>query len=162
MKFILSYTILAAFSFAAYADDMVITVDEMSSGTEVILDANAKDNSSEHQKPPAIEHDTENIPVRIEKKTKAVALKPKPKPQNNSPGTTFTVQLAAFRSRERAYAYHWKISKRIENTRIEVPTSKNKLYKVCCGTFPNYQEAKAKANKLKKRNINCFVSKISP
>ncbi len=188
MKYILFFVILSFFCFTNYADDSEITVDDLSAGTEIILDGNTADNKKNSQEFSAneteqkIEEDILNTdeslpganpinvpikenqqPITNTEKTEQIKTEQITKLQQtkNSPDTIYTVQLGAFKARERAFAFHWKISKRISNTRVDSPTAKNKLYKVCCGTFPNYEEAKAKANKLKKLNIKCFIAKTT-
>lgn len=184
MKNILLFVISFIFCFVAYADDTDISVDDLSSGTEIILDGNHIDNNDNSPKDSEIE--IQEIDLNLDEplpgdepinlpKNEELQLKPdiieekivenkktiKSPKENDSPDTIYTIQLAAFKTRERAFAFHWKISKKISNTRVDTPTKKSELYKVCCGTFPNYEEAKAKADKLKRKNINCFITKIS-
>ena len=182
MKLILFFFILLSFCFVTFADDTDILIDDLSAGTEIILDGNAIDNNEKSQEISVDEIeidesapvDEENLPgadpvelpnqevqqpVTEPVKTEQKTTQPQ---QKDSPETIYTVQLGAFKARERAFAFHWKISKRISNTRVDIPTAENELYRVCCGTFPNYAEAKSKADKLKKQNIKCFVAKTTP
>ncbi|MCX7846494.1 MAG: SPOR domain-containing protein [bacterium] len=78
------------------------------------------------------------------------------------PGTVFTVQLGAFQSRERAFALYWDLSKKISPLQVTAPAAKDKLYRVRYGSYPNYAEAKAAAEKVKARGIDCFVAALSP
>ena len=188
MKLILFFFLFLSFCFVTFANDTDILIDDLSAGTEIILDDNMIDNNEDSQEfsvdAPEIEIeesatiDEETLPgadpvalpvqevqqteihqtVPEVVKTKQTITQPQPK---DSSETIYTVQLGAFKARERAFAFHWKISKSISNTRVDVPTTKNKLYRVCCGTFPNYSEAKAKSDKLKKQNIKCFVAKAT-
>ena len=184
MKHFLFFLILLSFSFATFADDTDVLIDDLSAGTEIILD-NTKDNneisqeiSVEEPKAEAIESAPiveENLPGAepineiqqqkvqqpIQEPVKTEQKKVAQQQEKVSTDTIYTVQLGAFKARERAFAFHWKISKRLSNTRVDIPSAENKLYRVCCGTFPNYSEAKSKADKLKKQNIKCFVAKTT-
>ncbi len=194
MKYILSLFILLSFSFVTFADDTDILIDDLSAGTEIILDDNTTDNNDISQEISVDETEIEiddsatideeslpgadlvDVPVQEVQQPEIQQLEvqpPVPAPvkteqkttqpqQKDSPETIYTVQLGAFKARERAFAFHWKISKKISNTRVDVPNANNKLYRVCCGTFPNYAEAKAKADKLKNQSIKCFVAKTTP
>lgn len=78
------------------------------------------------------------------------------------PNTVFTVQLGAFQSRERAFALYWELSKKISPLQVTAPSARDKLYRVRYGSYPNYAEAKAAADKIKARGIDCFVAALSP
>lgn len=75
-------------------------------------------------------------------------------------GTMFTVQIHAFSSRDRAFAVYFELSKQVPSLQLMPPYGKDKLYRVCHGTFPTYDEAHAAAEKLRKDNIECFVRPV--
>ena len=183
MKHFLFFAILLIFCFVTYADDTDVLIDDLSAGTEIILDGNTVDNNEISQENSLDEPEAEIVeavqvadedlpgadavdaPVQDVQQDTPDTIKTEktitPSQPEKSFETIYTVQLGAFKARERAFAYHWKISKRISNTRVDIPTAQNKLYRVCCGTFPNYGEAKAKSEKLKKQNIKCFIAKTT-
>ena len=74
--------------------------------------------------------------------------------------TVFTVQLGAFTTRERAFTVFWELSPRVPSLQLIPPFGKDKLYRVSHGSFPTYDEARAAADKLKKENIDCFVTPV--
>jgi len=76
------------------------------------------------------------------------------------PGTIFTVQLGAFKARERAFALYWELAKKIQPVQVSAPASKDGMYRVRYGSYPNYAEAKAAVEKLKKLQINAFVTPL--
>lgn len=106
--------------------------------------------------------------------TNAAPSAPRPATTNPPPGrtassakaypanTVFTVQLGAFQSRERAFALYWELSKKISPLQVTAPSARDKLYRVRYGSYPNYAEAKAAADKIKARGIECFVAALSP
>ncbi len=183
MKHFLFFAILFIFCFVTYADDTDVLIDDLSAGTEIILDGNTVDNNEISQEISVNVPDVEivesvpiaedalpgadpiDVPVQEDQQPVPDTIKTEktitPSQPKDSSETIYTVQLGAFKARERAFAYHWKISKRLSNTRVDIPTAQNKLYRVCCGTFPNYGEAKAKADKLKRQNIKCFIAKTT-
>jgi len=75
-------------------------------------------------------------------------------------GTMFTVQIHAFSSKDRAFAVYFELSKRVPSLQLMPPFGKDKLYRVCHGYFPTYDEAHAAAEKLRKDDIECFVRPI--
>jgi len=77
------------------------------------------------------------------------------------PDTVFTVQLGAFHTRERAFALYWELSKKLSPLQVTAPSAKDKLYRVRFGSYPNYAEAKAAADKVKARGIACFVAALN-
>jgi cell division septation protein DedD len=74
--------------------------------------------------------------------------------------TIFTVQLGAFTTRERAFSVFWEFSRKIPSLQLIPPFGKDKLYRVSHGSFATYDEARAAADKLKKENIDCFVTPV--
>jgi cell division protein FtsN len=76
------------------------------------------------------------------------------------PGTIFTVQLGAFKARERAFALYWELAKKIQPVQVTAPAAKDGMYRVRYGSYPNYDEAKAAVEKLKKLQINAFVTPL--
>ncbi len=76
------------------------------------------------------------------------------------PGTIFTVQLGAFKARERAFALYWELAKKLQPLQVSAPLSKDGMYRVRYGSYPNYDEAKAAVEKLKKLQINSFVTPL--
>jgi cell division septation protein DedD len=72
----------------------------------------------------------------------------------------YTVQLGAFKSRERAFALYWEMSQQLSHLQVTAPSPNDQLYRVRCGTYPNYDEAKAAVEKLQERGIECFVAQI--
>lgn len=76
------------------------------------------------------------------------------------PGTIFTVQLGAFKARERAFALYWELAKKIQPVQVTAPSAKDNMYRVRYGSYPNYDEAKAAVEKLKKLQINSFVTPL--
>lgn len=88
---------------------------------------------------------------------------PPPAPAGRSfpPDTVFTVQLGAFQTRERAFALYWELSKKLSPLQVTAPSAKDKLYRVRYGSYPNYAEAKAAADKVKARGIECFVAALN-
>ena len=72
----------------------------------------------------------------------------------------YTVQLGAFKSRERAFALYWEMSKQLSHLQVTAPSLNDQLYRVRCGTYPNYDEARAAVEKLQERGIECFVAQI--
>jgi len=76
------------------------------------------------------------------------------------PGTIFTVQLGAFKARERAFALYWELAKKIQPVQVTAPSTKDNMYRVRYGSYPNYDEAKAAVEKLKKLQINSFVTPL--
>ena len=74
--------------------------------------------------------------------------------------TVFTVQLGAFTTRERAFTVFWELSPKVPSLQLIPPFGKDKLYRVSHGSFPSYEEARLAAEKLKKENIECFVTPV--
>ena len=75
----------------------------------------------------------------------------------NSKNAIYTVQLGAFKARERAFALYWQLSKKISPLQVTAPMPKDQLYRVRYGSYPNRKEAQAAAEKLRKKGIECFV-----
>jgi len=71
--------------------------------------------------------------------------------------TIYTVQLGAFTARERAFALYWQLSKKVSPLQVTAPMPNEKLYRVRYGSYPNRKEAQVAAEKLRKKEIECFV-----
>ena len=72
----------------------------------------------------------------------------------------YTVQLGAFKARERAFALYWDMSKKVTPLQVTAPMPKDKLYRVRYGSYPNREEAKVAAEKLRKKGVECFVATL--
>ncbi|MCK5852249.1 SPOR domain-containing protein [bacterium] len=72
----------------------------------------------------------------------------------------YTVQLGAFKARERAFALYWQLSKKVTPLQVTAPLPKDKLYRVRYGSYPNQEEAQVAAEKLRKKGIECFVTTL--
>ena len=77
--------------------------------------------------------------------------------KHDSQNTIYTVQLGAFKARERAFALYWQLSKKISPLQVTAPMPKDQLYRVRYGSYPNRKEAQVAAEKLRKKGIECFV-----
>ena len=74
--------------------------------------------------------------------------------------TLYTVQLGAFKARERAFALYWQMSKKVSKLQVTAPLPKDQLYRVRYGSYQNREEAKAAAEMLRKKGIECFVTPL--
>lgn len=72
----------------------------------------------------------------------------------------YTVQLGAFKARERAFALYWQLSKKVTPLQVTAPLPKDQLYRVRYGSYPNQEEAQVAAEKLRKKGIECFVTTL--
>ena len=72
----------------------------------------------------------------------------------------YTVQLGAFKARERAFALYWQLSKKVTPLQVTAPMPKDQLYRVRYGSYPNREEARVAAEKLRKKGIECFVTTL--
>lgn len=72
----------------------------------------------------------------------------------------YTVQLGAFKARERAFLLYWQMSKKVTPLQVTAPMPKDKLYRVRYGSYPNRSEAQTAADKLRKKGIECFVTTL--
>ena len=72
----------------------------------------------------------------------------------------YTVQLGAFKARERAFALYWQLSKKVTPLQVTAPLPKDQLYRVRYGSYPNQEEAQVAAEKLRKNGIECFVTTL--
>lgn len=83
-----------------------------------------------------------------------------PTQKNSDKTAVYTVQLGAFKARERAFALYWQLSKKVTPLQVTAPMPKDNLYRVRYGSYPNREEAQAAAKKLRKKGIECFVTKL--
>jgi len=125
----------------------IINLDEMTSGTvETQVDTTTNEQSS----PKAVEE-----PIQAEK-VDAVATVLK----NDNKNAVYTVQLGAFKARERAFSLYWQMSKKVSPLQVTAPLPKDQLYRVRYGSYPNRSEAQTAAEKLRKKGIECFVTTL--
>jgi cell division septation protein DedD len=104
--------------------------------------------------PPPVEPAPEPAPAP------AMPAPPAPhvQPADAAADAVYTVQLGAFKSRERAFALYWELSKKLSHMQVTAPSDQDQMYRVRCGTYPNYDEAKSAAAGLKARGIECFIA----
>nr|WP_286670547.1 SPOR domain-containing protein [Fodinibius salsisoli] len=70
---------------------------------------------------------------------------------------TYTVQLASFQKRSKAFQH----SRKVQGARVETVTlGDKKLYRVYYGTFVDKNKARQKAQELNNRGFNGYVKQI--
>ena len=74
--------------------------------------------------------------------------------------TVFTVQLGAFTTSDRAFTVFWELSPKVPSLQLVAPFGRDKLYRLRYGAFATYDAAHAAAEKLRKENIDCFVTPV--
>jgi len=97
--------------------------------------------------------------IQIEEKPSQPVKVPATSPPDNH-NAVYTVQLGAFKARERAFALYWDLSKVVSPLQVTAPLPKDKLYRVRYGSYPNREEASAAAEKLRKKGIECFIATL--
>ena len=80
--------------------------------------------------------------------------------KNDNKNAVYTVQLGAFKARERAFSLYWQMSKKVSPLQVTAPLPKDQLYRVRYGSYPNRSEAQSAAEKLRKKGIECFVTTL--
>ena len=153
MKRFISVMALLLVCSLAYAVDesslpggTIINLDEMTSDT---VETQVDTATAEQSAPKAVE------PVQTEKvDTVATVLK------NDNKNAVYTVQLGAFKARERAFSLYWQMSKKVSPLQVTAPLPKDQLYRVRYGSYPNRSEAQSAAEKLRKKGIECFVTTL--
>jgi len=153
MKRFISVMALLLVCSLAYAVDesslpggTIINLDEMTSDT---VETQVDTATAEQSSPKVVE------PVQTEKVDKvATVLK------NDNKNAVYTVQLGAFKARERAFSLYWQMSKKVSPLQVTAPLPKDQLYRVRYGSYPNRSEAQSAAEKLRKKGIECFVTTL--
>ena len=80
--------------------------------------------------------------------------------KQENPNAVYTVQLGAFKARERAFSLYWQMSKKVSPLQVTAPLPSDNLYRVRYGSYPNKEEAQAAAKKLREKGIECFVTTL--
>jgi len=80
--------------------------------------------------------------------------------KNGNKNAIYTVQLGAFKARERAFSLYWQMSKKVSPLQVTAPLPKDQLYRVRYGSYPNRSEAQSAVEKLRKKGIECFVTTL--
>ena len=159
---------------ASYAGDDAATggsgaeVDPVLPGSGTIIELEQLDTPVQ---PEPVKHIEPEAATPVTEQTVSQQLAPpataavKPAPSINAavkpPATpVYTVQLGAFKARERAFALYWELSKKVTPLQVTAPMPKDELYRVRYGSYPNYEEAKAAAEKLRKKGVECFVTTL--
>jgi|GEM_PF-1409008 len=158
---VLAALLLTFPSHAGNDDEVPVPVPELHTADPALPGADSSSPASQ-QKPSAPA--ATNIPAPATSSTNAPAksVPATPAPAKvYPPDTVFTVQLGAFQTRERAFALYWELSKKLSPLQVTAPSAKDKLYRVRFGSYPNYAEAKAAADKVKARGIECFVAALN-
>lgn len=152
MVTVLLAALISAAAARATDDEVAVPVPELHTADDSLPGADT--NVPAPQTKPA-------APVSTNLPAKPASPPPAPAARSYPPDTVFTVQLGAFQTRERAFALYWELSKKLSPLQVSAPSAKDKLYRVRYGSYPNYAEAKAAADKVKARGIECFVAALN-
>jgi len=74
----------------------------------------------------------------------------------------YTVQLGAFKSRERADSYCRSVSKQLTPVQVKAPSGQGGLYRVLHGSYSTKAAARAAADKARQSVPSCFVTTVEP
>jgi cell division protein FtsN len=154
MKCFISIIALSLICSLAYAVDesslpggTIINLDEM---TPTVVETKVTTETTEQPKLKTVAE-----PVQTEKvATASTVLK------YDNKNAVYTVQLGAFKARERAFLLYWQMSKKVSPLQVTAPLPKDQLYRVRYGSYPNRSEAQSAAEKLRKKGIECFVTTL--
>ena len=166
-------TCVCIFSFNSFAEDNSLPDSQLPGATIIELDkiedptpVNTETVIPESKDEEITEHINDTASTKVETevpKTSAEKTKPVTKASQKTTedqNAVYTVQLGAFKARERAFSLYWQLSKKVSPLQVTAPMPKDKLYRVRYGSYPNIEEARAAAEKLKKKGIQCFVTTL--
>jgi len=145
--YVIAISISCSFAFAADESTLpgatIIELDKMTPNVDALVDTTPTPTPTKLPAPETVQ--TESV------HTAATMLK------CDSKNAIYTVQLGAFKARERAFALYWQLSKKISPLQVTAPMPKDQLYRVRYGSYPNRKEAQVAAEMLRKKGIECFV-----
>ena len=166
----LLFTILL-FSLTVSADNTTAPDPNLPGGTIIELDKVNKSEQPTDQVPETkditeqpqvenVEQPSEVTPEPTQSRAPQLKNQPAAAKKVESPNAIYTVQLGAFKARERAFALYWQMSKKVSPLQVTAPLPNDKLYRVRYGSYPNKEEAQAAAKKLREKGIECFVTTL--